>query len=119
QFAATGTYSDNSTQNLTSQVTWASATPAVATITTAGLATGVAAGTSTISATLTGVTGSTVLTVTSSSASVSGVSALWGTQSAVLQTATDGIRLLPAGRNVDLPWFGVNRLSLSLSQAAV
>ena len=67
QFTATGTYSDNSTQNLTSQVTWASATPSVATISNAsgsqGLATGVATGTSTISATLNGVTGSTVLTV--------------------------------------------------------
>ena len=63
QFTATGTFSDNSTQNLTSQVTWASATTSVATITAAGLATAVATGTSTISATLGGVTGSTVLTV--------------------------------------------------------
>ena len=46
QFTATGTYSDNSTQNLTSQVTWASATTSVATITAAGLATAVATGTS-------------------------------------------------------------------------
>src|SRR5207248_2743187 len=58
------TYTDSSTQNLTSQVTWASATTSVATITAAGLASGVAAGTSTISATMNGVTGSTVLTVT-------------------------------------------------------
>ena len=36
QFTATGTFSDNSTQNLTSQVTWASATTSVATINTAG-----------------------------------------------------------------------------------
>ena len=64
QFTATGTYSDSSTQNLTSQVTWASATPAVATINTTGLATAVNTGTSTISATLGAVTGSTVLTVT-------------------------------------------------------
>ncbi len=64
QFTATGTYSDNSTENLTSQVTWASATASVATITSAGLATGVGVGTSTISAMLSGVTGSTVLTVT-------------------------------------------------------
>jgi uncharacterized protein YjdB len=64
QFTATGTFSDNSTQNLTNQVTWASAKPAVATINAAGLATAVSSGTSTISATLSGVTGSTVLTVT-------------------------------------------------------
>ena len=63
QFTATGTFSDNSTQNLTSQVTWASATTSVATITAAGLATGAATGPSTISASLDGVTGSTVLTV--------------------------------------------------------
>ena len=44
QFTATGTFSDNTTQNLTSQVTWASATPAVATINAAGLATAVAVG---------------------------------------------------------------------------
>jgi trimeric autotransporter adhesin len=68
QFTATGTYSDKSTQNLTSQVTWASATTSVATISNAsgsqGLATGVSTGTSTISATLNGITDSTVLTVT-------------------------------------------------------
>jgi Bacterial Ig-like domain (group 2) len=64
QFTATGTYSDSSTQDLTSQVTWASATTSVATITTAGLATAVGTGTSTISAALGGISGSTVLTVT-------------------------------------------------------
>jgi hypothetical protein len=64
-FTATGTYSDHSTKDLTTQVTWASSATGVATITTAGVATGVAAGTSTISATLSGVSGSTVLTVSS------------------------------------------------------
>ena len=46
QFTATGTFSDNSTQNLTAQVTWASATTAVATINSSGLATAIATGTS-------------------------------------------------------------------------
>ena len=36
QFTATGTYSDKSTQDLTSKVTWASATTSVATITSGG-----------------------------------------------------------------------------------
>ncbi len=67
QFAATGTYTDNSTQDLTSQVTWASATTSVATINSAGLATGVGAGTSNISAKFNGITGSTVLTVSAAS----------------------------------------------------
>ncbi len=63
QFTATGTYSDNSTQNLTSQVTWTSSKPAVATIDAGGLAAAVSAGGTTISAALSGVPGSTGLTV--------------------------------------------------------
>ena len=57
QFTATGTYSDNSTENLTSEVNWNSATTTVASITDGGLATGLGTGTSTISATLDGVNG--------------------------------------------------------------
>ena len=53
QFAAKGTYTDASTADITSQVTWASSAQAIATITASGgLATGVAAGGSTITATL-------------------------------------------------------------------
>ncbi len=53
QFTATGTYTDSSTANITTQVTWASATPAVATIgANTGLATGVSVGGSNITATL-------------------------------------------------------------------
>jgi hypothetical protein len=64
QFTATGTYSDGSTQNLTSSVIWSSTNTAVATITTAGLATGVATGNTTIQAASGTITGSTGLTVT-------------------------------------------------------
>ena len=71
QFTATGTYSDSSTANITSSVTWASGTTADATITSGGLATGVAAGTSTITATLNSVSGNTKLTVTAPTAEVS------------------------------------------------
>ena len=64
QFTATGTYSNNSTQDITSQVTWASSNTAVATINTVGLATaGTGAGTTTISATSGTVSGNTTLTV--------------------------------------------------------
>src|SRR5208283_3424992 len=53
QFNATGTYSDGSTQNITTSVTWASATTSVATIGAGtGLATGASVGTSQITATL-------------------------------------------------------------------
>ncbi len=69
QFTATGTYSDTSTQSLTSQVIWASSNMAVATVSTTaptmGLTAALSAGTSNISATLGTVSGSTLLTVTS------------------------------------------------------
>ncbi len=41
QFTATGTYSDNSTANISNSVTWNSATTVTATINSTGLATGV------------------------------------------------------------------------------
>ena len=63
QFAATGTYSDGSTQNITNSVTWVSLTTSVATISSDGLAKGVGTGVSTIQATSGPVTGSTVLTI--------------------------------------------------------
>ena len=64
QFAATGTYSDGTTNDLTAHVTWNSSNTSIATINNGGLATGVAQGTSTISATLGSISGSTTLTVT-------------------------------------------------------
>src|SRR5262249_12498648 len=63
QFNATGTYSDSSTQSLTSQVTWASSNTSVATVSSGGVATAVTTGSTTISATLGSVSGSTGLTV--------------------------------------------------------
>jgi Bacterial Ig-like domain (group 2)/Immunoglobulin domain len=64
QFAATGTYSDNGTRNITSAVTWSSSNTDVAGIDASGLATAMAPGAVTISATYAGVTGDNVLTVT-------------------------------------------------------
>ncbi|HKO49007.1 MAG TPA: Ig-like domain-containing protein, partial [Polyangiaceae bacterium] len=67
-FTAMGTYTDTTTQDLTTMVTWASSDTTKATISNAasshGFATAVAAGTTSISATLDGVVGSTTLTVT-------------------------------------------------------
>ncbi len=64
QFTATGIYSDGSSQNLTSQVTWSSANSGVATVSGSGLVKASALGIASISATLNGITGSTNLTVT-------------------------------------------------------
>jgi hypothetical protein len=63
QFNATGTYSDASTADLTSSVTWAAASPGVATMSAGGLAHAVSQGTSTISASLGAASGSALLTV--------------------------------------------------------
>lgn len=63
QFAATATYTDGSTLNVTSQATWISSNAPIATVTTSGLATGLAAGTTTIAATWNGVPGFASLTV--------------------------------------------------------
>jgi hypothetical protein len=60
QFTATGTYSDGSSADITSQVTWASDTPETATISSAGLAAGIAGGTANITATIIEVTSPSV-----------------------------------------------------------
>ena len=56
QFTATGNFADGSTADITRFVTWASATPSVATISATGLAKAQAPGTSAITASLAGVT---------------------------------------------------------------
>ena len=57
QFTAIGTYTDNSTQNITNTVTWSTLTPAVATIGATGLAQSLGTGSTTIQAALGNVTG--------------------------------------------------------------
>src|SRR5437773_1166832 len=64
QFTAIGSYSDGSSRDLTALVTWSSSAPSNATIDATGLVTSVAAGSTTISATLGSVRQSTTLTVT-------------------------------------------------------
>jgi len=67
QYMATGTYSDASTADITSIVTWESSSIAVATIDSAGLATGVGDGSTDIKATLGLISGTATLTVTAPS----------------------------------------------------
>ena len=65
QLMATGTYQDNSVQNITAQVLWSASNSAVAAVNGVGLVTGVGGGTTTISAVKNGVTGTTLVTVPS------------------------------------------------------
>lgn len=68
-FIATGTFSDGTFEELTTEVTWTSSNPAVASISNAsgnqGVATGVTPGSAMITATVLGISGSTTLRVTS------------------------------------------------------
>ena len=75
QFTATGTYSDNTTQNLTGSVAWSSSDTSTATITNAGLASAFAAGSTTIKASVGSIYGTTSLTVISL---ITGDDHLWG-----------------------------------------
>jgi len=61
--AATGTFDDASQLDLTTQVTWGTGDPTVATVTAGGIATGVNAGSTTITAQAGGIEGMQLLTV--------------------------------------------------------
>lgn len=69
QFAASGTYSDKASHDITTQVTWRSSKTAVATVNSRGLATSVAKGTTTMIAISGKISGSMTLTVTSAALS--------------------------------------------------
>jgi hypothetical protein len=65
-FNATGHYSDNSTQNITTRVTWSSGDASVATVVSnSGVASGVAPGTATVTASASGLSGAAPLRVNS------------------------------------------------------
>jgi hypothetical protein len=98
-FTATGTYSDSSTQNITSQVTWKSSSTGVATMNANGLATAVSAGTTAISAGLAGVTNGTTLTVTAAPLAITTTSLPNGVTN-VAYTAT----LAAAGGTMPYTW---------------
>jgi trimeric autotransporter adhesin len=63
QLTATGEYSDGTSQNLTTSVTWTSSASNVATVSATGAVTTLAQGTAKITGTLSGVNGSVTLTV--------------------------------------------------------
>jgi uncharacterized protein YjdB len=72
-FVATATYSDASTANITSTASWTSSNTGVATVLSTGVASGVAAGTSNITATSGGMNGTALLTVTAAVPAATGI----------------------------------------------
>ena len=83
QLTATGNYSDGSTANLSSSVTWTSSNQAIAKVSETGIATGVGAGNTTIMASMSGVTGSTGVTVTAATVTITSISVSPATASIV------------------------------------
>jgi len=65
QLTATGSFSDESIQDLTSTAAWASSNPSVATVSSSGLVTGVNFGSATISATSGTIAGQTAVSISS------------------------------------------------------
>ena len=63
QMTATGSYDDGSTKNITGTATWTTSDASVATVSSAGLLTGVAAGTATITASSGAISGTTTATI--------------------------------------------------------
>jgi uncharacterized protein YjdB len=93
QFSATGTYGNaahQSTQNITTGVTWSSSAPSVATVNSSGLATAVGSGSTTITASAGGYSGPV-----SASASVT-VSGSSGTQ---VGGTVVSLSVIPGGLN--------------------
>jgi trimeric autotransporter adhesin len=67
QFTATGIFTDGSTQDLTTSATWSSGSTVVANVSSNGMGTSLASGTSTITASLGRISGSALLNITSAS----------------------------------------------------
>ena len=87
QFTAIATFSDKSTENISSQVTWKSSNTKAAIISSAGLATGMTSGTTNITATISGITSlSRTLNVIPASATTSST-----TQTTTPLTTTNAI----------------------------
>jgi hypothetical protein len=105
-FVATGIYTDSSTQDVTDDVTWTTSEPAVASVSNAegshGLATTIAAGTTTITATLGGRSGSTVLTVSAADLVAIAVSPDVATLAKGTSQAFSALGLLSDGTRQDL-----------------
>ena len=103
QLTATGTTGHGSnhpstTQNVTATATWTSSSPAVASVNSAGLATALTAGTTTITATMNGFTGNISASAT---VTVTGSSGTGGTGGASGTVAS--LTILPASQSVAIP----------------
>jgi trimeric autotransporter adhesin len=70
QMTATGTYSDKTTKDLTTSVSWSSSSTSIATISASGILTAKSNGTASITATMNSVSGSSQVTITAALVSI-------------------------------------------------
>jgi uncharacterized protein YjdB len=125
-FSATGVFSDQSKQDLTTQVQWSSGDPTVLTISntapTIGTATGVAAGSTTVSATFGTVTGQTTATVTPATLTTLEISPSTASLAAGLTQTFTATGIYSDGTNVDVTkrvtWSSSDTTILSFATAA-
>jgi len=73
QFTATGTYSDGTTGDVTSTASWATASSSIAGVSTSGMVTAAAAGSTTVTASQSGVSGTAAVTVTAATSTLSSI----------------------------------------------
>ena len=89
-YTVQGTYSDGSTLDVTSLVAWSSSAPTISTVSAAGVATGITAGSTTLTALLDGISATGSLTVTNQGSVVTwGHPALGGDSSSVQAQLTN------------------------------
>ncbi|MDP3157348.1 MAG: Ig-like domain-containing protein [Archangium sp.] len=125
QFVAMGVFSDGSTAELTSSVTWASSDPAKVSLSNAngsrGLGSTPAIGAVTVSATLSGITGSTPFTVTAAQLSQLGISPTGSTASlgSVRQYVATGTYTDASTQNLttQVAWSSSNQAVATISNA--
>jgi len=102
QFTATGTYTDSSTQNVTTAAHWMSSDTSVATIVNYGVVNGASTGTTTITAAVGTVSATATLVVTPGALAVIGVTAKYMTVPLGLAVQFKAIGLYTDGSTVDL-----------------
>jgi uncharacterized protein YjdB len=73
QFSATATYADGTTSDVSAVASWSVSSSSVATVNTTGMATGVAAGSTTVTASLNSVSGNAILTVTAAPKTITSI----------------------------------------------
>jgi hypothetical protein len=119
QLTATGSYTDGSTQNITTSVTWGSSNSAAATVNTTGVVTGVAVGQTNISAVQGSITGSLSVSVTAIISGALTPSSSGSGATVTLSGATSATATADANGNYSFPGLGNGSYTVTPSKAGI